>query len=160
MVESNNLYGTGYQKCWRAGKRRASSVLKRRKKGERMTNMSLNIPQDKSYMDKNDYTTKRDIIRLRSESKTKFRFLGKVKPIPGYTGHVRRVESDNIFGMTYSKAIGRQPASLDKLKKWQKRALQLGLDPSQVKPKRRKGKKRIRLLPKLSESKQQILNKD
>lgn len=33
------------------------------------------------------------------------------EPIPGYSGHNRRVEADNVFGMTYAEARRRAQES-------------------------------------------------
>lgn len=36
-------------------------------------------------------------------------------PIPGYSGAVRRVEADNVFGMTYAEAQRRARDSLARI---------------------------------------------
>ena len=41
-------------------------------------------------------------------------YLERGKPIPGYSGTVRRVQADNVFGMTYAQAMERAHESLDK----------------------------------------------
>jgi len=53
-------------------------------------------------------------------------FLGKYNPVVGYTGHIRRVASDNLFGIGYEKSLGDSLASLDNLKRWKLREIQIG----------------------------------
>ncbi len=36
-------------------------------------------------------------------------------PIPGYSGSNRRVEADNVFGMTYAEALKRANDSLNRI---------------------------------------------
>ena len=47
------------------------------------------------------------------EEKPKGLMLGT--PIPGYSGVVRRVEADNVFGMTYAEACKRAKDSLARI---------------------------------------------
>ncbi len=37
-------------------------------------------------------------------------------PIPGYSGTMRRIEADNVFGMTYAEACKRANDSLNRIK--------------------------------------------
>lgn len=47
------------------------------------------------------------------EEKPKGLMLGQ--PIPGYSGVNRRVEADNVFGMTYAEACKRAKDSLNRI---------------------------------------------
>ena len=42
------------------------------------------------------------------------------KPIQGYQGFIKRVEADNIFGVTYQTAVKKSTDSMEKLNYWKK----------------------------------------
>lgn len=46
-------------------------------------------------------------------------------PIPGYSGTTRRVEADNVFGMTYAEALKRANDSLARIQQEKGETLKL-----------------------------------
>ena len=64
--------------------------------------------------DNNDQTCEEAVAAFYGiEEKPKGLMLGQ--PIPGYSGVNRRVEADNVFGMTYAEACKRAKDSLARI---------------------------------------------
>lgn len=59
----------------------------------------------------------------------------------GYTGFHRRIASDNVFGIGYEKIPTEKEKSLQRLDRWKKRRVQLGLNGIRRLKKRREKKK-------------------
>lgn len=57
----------------------------------------------------------------------------------GYTGFHRRIESDNIHGIGYGKVDFEKERSLQRLEKWNKRKIELGLNGIRRLKKRKEG---------------------
>ena len=54
-------------------------------------------------------------------------FLEKFDPVSGYHGHVRRIPSDNIFGVDFKKSLKLSDLSKSELNRWEKRRSELGI---------------------------------
>ena len=165
-ITSDNVFGKDFKKCWNISRKHTEGTLRlRRRKRSEPSNRSsvLNSRQRAASLHKtnNDVDLNRSNHNQsppggpnhkKSNSFAAGSLSRRRNPVLGYTGHIRRIDSDNIYGVTYSKIFQERDKSIQNIKKWEKRAKEVG---SKFLFKIEKGKRhrhKIKGLPKLRDT--------